>query len=89
MGGVASNMKEGMADTMKKNGDTMMSNQKGIAMQQRQAMMASQVAMGRERLRYQCYFYGILFTLLPIGAIKTRNPMMLIPMLPVSFMLAY
>ena len=38
------------------------------------AVMAAQLAMARERFRYQCYVYFTLLTVLPIGAIKTHNP---------------
>ena len=66
-----------------------MGRQKQLAMQQRQMMMASQVAMGRERLRYQCYFYCTLFTILPIAAFKTKNPKLLFPFVPISCIISF
>ena len=54
-------------------------------MKQRQAMMAGQFAMGKERFHYYAVFYSIVMTFLPIGAFKTHNPKMLIPLVPMTF----
>ena len=51
--------------------------------------MAFQIAMGRERFRYQAYFYSLAFFFLPIGAFKTKNPRLMIPLVPFSFIMAF
>ena len=89
MGGVASSIGENMQKAMAKNQVAMMDAQKEMGMKQRQAQMAAGIAMGRERFRYQCYFFGILFTVLPIAAIAKKNPALCFPMLPMSFVIAF
>ena len=89
MGGVASSISDGMSENMAKNTGNMMEKQKEMAMLQRQLMMASQIAMGRERFRYQCYMYGLAYTFLPIIAFVTKNPKACIPLVPISFISAF
>uniref|UniRef100_A0A7S3CHX9 Uncharacterized protein n=1 Tax=Strombidium rassoulzadegani TaxID=1082188 RepID=A0A7S3CHX9_9SPIT len=81
MGAISTKMEEAMGKQIKV--------QKEMAMKQRQLQMAAQVAMGRERFRYQLGFYSVLLTILPIGAFATKNPKMLFPMLPISFIIAF
>ena len=45
--------------------------------------------MGRERFRYQCYFFGILSCVLPMGAIHKKDPRLAFPLLPISFLCAF
>ena len=56
----------------------MMANQKNMqiemAMKQRQAQMAMQTAMAKERFRYYCYFLALLYVKLPIAAFKSHKP---------------
>ena len=66
----------------------MMANQKGMqlemAMKQRQAQMAMGMAIGKERFTYYSVFVGLLYTTLPIAAIKSHNPMLLGPLFPLT-----
>ncbi len=52
----------------------MVANQRSMqiemAMKQRQAQMAMQTAMARERLKYFSAFAGLLYVVLPIVAFK-------------------
>ena len=52
MGNIGGNIKANMAEGMKDNLNRTMDAQKGIAMKQRQAMMAAQLAAGKEMFRY-------------------------------------
>ena len=52
-------------------------------------MMAAQMAMGRERFRYQCYLYGLAFTFLPIIAIIKKNPQVCFPLFPFSAIIGF
>ena len=45
--------------------------------------------MGRERFRYQAYFFGLLVFVLPLAAFKTKDPAKLFPFLPMSFLCAF
>ena len=78
-----------MAEGMAKNAVSMMNTQKKMSMQQRQLMMATQIAMGRERFRYMCYLYGLAYAGLPLIALKTKNPKMMFPLVPMGIFMAY
>lgn len=62
-----------------------------LQMQQvmRSRMVAQQLATGRELFDWWAAFYGVSGTILLAGTMKTRNPGFLIPMVPLSFVLAY
>ena len=53
-------------------------------MKQRQMMLAFQMGMGKERFWYYSVFVGIMYVLLPIGAVKKHNPAMLVGLLPMT-----
>ena len=53
-------------------------------MKQRQMMMSFQMGMGKERFWYYSVFVGTMYVLLPIGAIKTKNPAMIVGLFPMS-----
>ena len=78
-----------MADGMKKNMEAQMAFQKELILKQRQMMMATQIAMGRERFWYYSNFVHILAFALVSGAIAKKNPMLLAPLLPISFLYAF
>ena len=71
----------------------MMANQKSMqiemAMKQRQAQMAMQTALAKERFKYFNGFMGTLMVLLPIGAYKTHNPKMIAPLVPLTLVWCY
>ena len=58
-------------------------------MKQRQAQMATQIALGRERLTYYCYFYATIVPMALLGAMSKKNPALLGPIIPLSFFLAF
>eukprot|EP00490_Sorites_sp_Unknown_P024653 CAMPEP_0114661302 /NCGR_PEP_ID=MMETSP0191-20121206/22173_1 /TAXON_ID=126664 /ORGANISM="Sorites sp." /LENGTH=153 /DNA_ID=CAMNT_0001893311 /DNA_START=84 /DNA_END=545 /DNA_ORIENTATION=+ len=92
MGALASigeNMAKNMKQTMKENGDMMVENQKKVAMQRREMMMATNIAFARDQFKFLSAFTGTVGTLGIIAFAKKRNPAGLIPLLPLSFLLAY
>jgi len=78
-----------MAEGMKDNLNKTMDAQKGIAMKSRQSMLAAQHAGAKEMFRYQCCFFGLLYTILPIAALKNRNLKFLFPLVPISFVISF
>ena len=74
---------------MEKQQTAMRAMQIEMAMKQRQAMMAMQNAIARERLKYYSVFAGTICSVLPIVAFKTHNPKLLGPLLPISLSWAY
>ena len=42
-----------------------------MAIKQRQAQLAAQVALGKERFKYYSFVVGLAWFFLPIGAFKT------------------
>ena len=71
----------------------MMANQKNMqiemAMKQRQAQMAMQTAIGKERFKYYSYFVGLLYTICPLIAFKLHTPQAVIPLVPLSILWCY
>ncbi|NWT61849.1 PLRKT protein, partial [Erythrocercus mccallii] len=55
----------------------------------RQRQTAMQIAWTREFLKYFGTFFGLAAAVLTTGAIKRKNPAVLLPMLPLSFVFAY
>ena len=80
---------ESMNKNMKANMDQQMNFQKELILKQRQMQMATQVAMGRERFWYYEKFVYTLSFFLVLGAIKNKNPQLLIPLIPLSFAYAF
>jgi hypothetical protein len=74
---------------MKKNMEAQMNFQKELILKQRQAQLATQIALGRARFQYFRWFCATVFPLLIIGAIKKKNPQLIAPMFPLSFAYAY
>ena len=56
-----------------------------MAMKQRQAQLAMQQAIGKERFKYYSALYGLAWIGLPLGAMKKKNPATLIPLFPMTF----
>ncbi|NWW65108.1 PLRKT protein, partial [Ifrita kowaldi] len=56
-------------------------------MRERQAAM--QIAWTREFLKYFGTFFGLSAVLLTAGAIKRKNPAVLLPIFPLSFIFSY
>nr|XP_040054414.1 plasminogen receptor (KT) [Gasterosteus aculeatus aculeatus] len=57
--------------------------------QMRERQMAMQVAWSREFLKYFGSFYAVTTVGLTLGALKRRNPSLLAPIIPLSFILAF
>ncbi|NXW70197.1 PLRKT protein, partial [Hirundo rustica] len=55
----------------------------------RERQTAMQIAWTREFLKYFGTFCGLAAVVLTTGAIKRKNPLVLLPMLPLSFVLSY
>lgn len=55
-----------------------------MALKHRQAQLATQVALGKERFKYYSFVVGLAWFFLPIGAIKTQNPRLMIPLVPLG-----
>ncbi|XP_031711342.1 plasminogen receptor (KT) [Anarrhichthys ocellatus] len=57
--------------------------------QMRERQMAMQVAWSREFLNYFGAFYAVTTVGLTLGALKRKKPLLLAPVVPLSFILAY
>ncbi|XP_012502839.1 PREDICTED: plasminogen receptor (KT) [Propithecus coquereli] len=55
----------------------------------RERQMAMQIAWSREFIKYFGTFFGITAISLTAGAIKSKKPGLLIPIVPLSFILTY
>ena len=69
--------------------DSQKSMQIEMAMKQRQAQMAMQIAINKERFKYISGFVGILYLVLPVAAFKTRNVQLIFPLAPFSLLWAF
>jgi hypothetical protein len=70
-------------------GEKMSNGQKDMMLGQREMMMASSVGRLRDDLMWLAAFHSTMATLLFIGAVKTGNPKLCVPYVPMSFSLAY
>ncbi|KPP71999.1 plasminogen receptor (KT)-like [Scleropages formosus] len=57
--------------------------------QMRERQMAMQIAWSREFLKYYSTFFGLAAFGLTAGALKRRKPGLLVPIVPLGFVLAY
>lgn len=80
---------EAVGKNMKKNMEEQMNFQKELILKQRQMQMATQIAMGRERLWYYQWFYFLAATGLLIGAVVQKQPKIAAPLVPLSFVYAF
>ncbi|NXM16530.1 PLRKT protein, partial [Ploceus nigricollis] len=55
----------------------------------RERQTAMQIAWTREFLKYFGTFFGLAAVVLTIGAIKRKNPAVLLPIPPLSFVFSY
>ncbi len=69
--------------------EQMTERQKAMALAQRELMMAMQTAKLRDDFRWMCAFHCTMGTLLLLGAVKTHNPRLLVPLVPMGFSLSY
>uniref|UniRef100_A0A3Q0R9B0 Plasminogen receptor, C-terminal lysine transmembrane protein n=1 Tax=Amphilophus citrinellus TaxID=61819 RepID=A0A3Q0R9B0_AMPCI len=85
-----------MEDNLKKQQEFMLHNsrlqmERQILMQNqmRERQMAMQIAWSREFLKYFGSFFAVATVGLTAGAIKRKNPGMLAPIIPLSFIFVY
>eukprot|EP00794_Sanderia_malayensis_P008169 gene8169-9045_t len=93
---IGKTMKETMDDNMKKQQEFMIANQRAtmerqMAMQRLmfQKQMASQVARARELFDWLGSFYVLSSLGMFVGFAKTKKPAVLVPFVPLSFIVAY
>lgn len=67
----------------------MMQRQLAMQMAMRERMIAVSIAQARDMLMFYSAFVGVVAPALLIRGIRTRNPVMLAPLVPISFVLAY
>lgn len=83
----------GIADSMnanmKKNMEAQMQFQKELILKQRQLQMATQIALGRERLWYYQSFVIVAAFGLTALAIKKKDPRVMFPLVPFGFAYAF
>ncbi|CAI5666709.1 unnamed protein product [Oreochromis niloticus] len=89
-------LSKSMDDNFKKQQEFMLMNarlqmERQILMQNqmRERQMAMQIAWSREFLKYFGSFFAVATVGLTAGAIKRKNPGMLAPIIPLSFIFAY
>lgn len=89
-------MKTTMEDNLKKSQDFMKENQRltmerQIQMQNamRERMMATQIASGKDIFYFLATFYGLSSIGMFAGFLKTKKPAVMVPFLPLTFIVAY
>ena len=83
--GVAATIQEKMSEGMRSQAAQMKETQIQMAMKQRQAQMATQMAIKKEQFKYYSFFVGLVWTFCPIIAIKGHMPQMFFPMIVTGF----
>jgi hypothetical protein len=89
MGALLGHPMEKVKENMEANSEKMLHNQKELMLKQRQLMMAHQFAIGKDRFMFFQVLYGFAVIGLPLRAIKTKNPGILAPLVPLSIVFAY
>ncbi|CAD8066873.1 unnamed protein product [Paramecium sonneborni] len=82
---IANSMKENQKEMQKE----MQKKQLEMLLKQRQTQLAIQFASGKEFFHWFASFYTIIFPLCIIGALKKKNPLPLIPLVPLGFVCGY
>ncbi len=80
---------EAIGKNMKNNMEEQKKFQRELILKQRQLQLATQIAMGRERLWYYEWFFYLAAFGLTIGAIKEKNPKIAAPIVPLAFAYAF
>lgn len=80
---------ESMNANMKKNMEAQMQFQKELILKQRQAQLAMQIALGRERLWYFQSFLALAALGLTALAFKKRDVRAIFPLVPMTFAYAF
>ncbi|XP_074053574.1 plasminogen receptor (KT) isoform X2 [Macrotis lagotis] len=82
------NMKQ-QQEFMLMNARLQMERQLTLQNEMRERQMAMQIASTREFLKYFGTFFGVAVIGLTVGAIKKKQPGFFVPVIPLSFILAY
>lgn len=89
-------MKSAMQESMDKQQKIMVENQRRMAERQlqmqnamRERMVATQLARARELLYWWGSFYGLAVVGMLAGFARSRNPAVLVPALPLTFIVGY
>ncbi|XP_068946879.1 plasminogen receptor (KT) [Petaurus breviceps papuanus] len=85
---MSENMKQ-QQEFMHMNAQLQMERQLTMQNEMRERQMAMQIAGTREFLKYFGAFFGIAAIGLTAGAIKKKQPALFLPVVPLSFVLAY
>lgn len=86
---MGSQISAGMKETMNTNMEAQKKFQKQVLLKQRQLQLATQQAMGRERFKYYAVFSGLVCIGAIVRTYATKNPLYLIPIVPLSFLTAF
>lgn len=93
MGGHLTKLKNHVNSTVEEKTSQMMEKQIKTQLtlqnEMRQKQIAMQIGMSRERFVYYNFFYCCLAPLLLIGGVKTKNPKLVVPLLPLSVAYAF
>lgn len=82
-------MGSSMKQTMKENSEDMLIKQRNLQLQIREIQLSTQFAMGKDRFYF---FSGFYLTVFIVGMVKfkiSKNPSLLLPLIPLSFAWAY
>lgn len=89
MGGAITKPLEAQQAKMAEAQNAMIARQLEMQQVMRERMVATQIAMARDMLRFYGVVYGFALVGLSAGAVVKRNPAMLAPLVPLSAVLAY
>lgn len=78
-----------MGSVMRDNAENMLQLQREMMLKQREAQLAVEMARARELFNWTLTFTCTVGTLGLLGAVKTKTPTPLIPLVPLSFVTAY
>ncbi|CAD8063675.1 unnamed protein product [Paramecium sonneborni] len=82
---ISNSMKENQKEMQKE----MQKKQLELMLKQRQAQLAIQFASGKELFHWYASFYSFIFPICVIGAIKKKNPLPILVLIPLGFICAY
>ncbi|CAD8050541.1 unnamed protein product [Paramecium primaurelia] len=82
---ISNSMKENQKEMQKE----MQKKQLEFMLKQRQTQLAIQFASGKEFFHWYASFYSLIFPFCIIGAIKKKNPLPVVVLIPLGFVCAY
>ena len=87
--GIADSMQQNMQKNMQKQIAAQKELMTEMNLKTRQAQLSVQWGMGRERMNYLTALIGLLAIFGPIGAYKTKNPALVVPLFPLGLLWVY